>query len=116
MRENGRNVIPWFQTSFVVALTSTISLFSLIDIIFSFFIKGVFISEVSFLIFYLAIGFGVFFLIKKYLFDSGRNITLSEIYLIKYSVNQRTLFKFITISICCLLPLLLGFLIWLNAK
>jgi hypothetical protein len=116
MQERGRNVIPWLQTVFVTALVLTISIFLLVDILFPDVIKLFNNSELVFIGCYLIMGCFFFIAIKRYFFDSGKNIELSQKYLIDYSSHKRYLFKVIVIAICLIIPVLLGFIIWLHAK
>ena len=116
MQERGRRIIPWLQTAFVVALTLTISIFLIGYLLLPNTIKLINHSEAIFIIVFFLTGCVLFVITKKYLFDTGRNIILSEIYLSKYSTQKRKLFKLIVIGICLLIPFLLGYLIWLNAK
>lgn len=108
-------VIPWFQTCFVTALTATFCVVLAIRIIFLSNYKRINISEGVFMIIYLIIGCILFFIIKKYYFNSERHLILSEKYQEKYSEKKRLLFKVFSIGFCIILPFLLLYFVWFNA-
>lgn len=116
MQMRGRKIIPWFQTTFVISLIITISFFLILFLGFQGSIKKLKLPEWLFIIIFCFIGGFVFFIIKRFFFDSGRHLFLSEKYINEYSTKRRSIFKIIVISICFLVPLLLGFIFWLNAE
>lgn len=114
MQKRGRKVIPWFQTSFVIAMVVTMTLFSAYRLFDENAFKNV--NEWLFISLFMAVGLGLFFLLKIFYFERGRHITLTEKYLNEYSDNKRALFKGLSIGICILLPLMTCFFIWYSAK
>lgn len=110
MQKRGRNVAPRLYTSFLVALLMTICLALVTDLI-----KQIHLKETIFLPAFVMAYLFFFFLIKHYYFDSGRNLRLLERYLNQYSPKRRLYLKIIVLTICCLIPFLLGFIIWLKA-
>jgi hypothetical protein len=116
MKERGRQVVPWFQTAFAISLFSAISGFLVVKLFFGNTFNNQTVPESSFLAAFLLIGCLCFFLIKRYLFDSQKNIVLSEKYVQEYSSQKRLQIKVISISAFLLIPILLGFAIWFRAR
>jgi len=111
MQKRGRKVIPWLYTSFLVSLVLTICLSLIADII-----RDIHLKESIFLPIFLALYLFFFFLVKHYYFDSGRNLLLLEKFLKDYSSKRRLYLKVIVLGLCCILPFLFGFIIWLKAN
>ncbi|WP_143014107.1 hypothetical protein [Mucilaginibacter pineti] len=114
MKERGRQVVPWFQTSFAIALFVAISGAMFAKVIAGDLINKDSLPESVFLIIFSILGFGVFFLIKFYFFDSEKHLMLSEIYLKNYSPKRRLIIKATSIGLLFLIPLLLGSIMWIQ--
>jgi hypothetical protein len=111
MQKKGRRVVPWLHTSFLVALLLTICLTCIVDIV-----QRIHLKETIFLPAFIAVYLFFFFFIKRYYFDSGKNLILLERYLEQYSPKRRLYLKVIVLTVCCIIPFLLGFIIWFKAK
>jgi hypothetical protein len=111
MQKRGRRVVPWLYTSFVVALLLTICLTCIADII-----QQIHLKETIFLPAFIVVYLFFFFLIKRYYFDSGKNLILLERYLNQYSPKRRLYLKVIVLTVCSIVPFLLVFIIWFKAK
>jgi hypothetical protein len=116
MKERGRPVIPWFQTVFVVTLVASILGILVMKIGFGSDFTDRNISTMVFLSVFILIGCVCFFSVKHYFFDSGKHIILAQRYIEEYSLRKRLFIKTISIGILLLIPLLLGLIIWINAK
>jgi len=115
MKDKGRNVVPWFSTCVAISLFMALSGGLVLKLIMGSYFNDK-ISEPAFLAGFLFVGVLCFFSIKIYFFDGGKHIDLSEMYIKKYSSKKRFLYKAFSISILLIIPLILGFIIWLNAK
>jgi len=115
MKDKGRSVVPWFSTCVAISLFMAISGGLVLKLIMGPYFNNK-IAEPAFLAAFLLVGVLCFFSIKIYFFNSGKHIDLSEIYIKKYSSKKRFLYKAFSISILLILPLILGFIIWLKAK
>jgi hypothetical protein len=113
MQRRGRKVVPWFQTAFVVALFMTMTLVLIVRLLFVELLKG--LAEPIFLSLFFAVGLFWFFILKKFFFEKGKHISLTEFYLREYSDKKRMIFKILVIGSCLFIPLLIGFFIWYNA-
>jgi hypothetical protein len=110
MQQRGRKVIPWLHTTFIVALDLTICCVSIANIIKPFHPK-----ERVFLPVFVALGLLFFFVIKRYYFDSKKNIQLMEQYQNMYSSRKKLFLKILVLAIYSLIPFFLLFVIWLRA-
>jgi hypothetical protein len=116
MRERGRNIIPWFQTDVAISLFLAISIAMFAKVIFGGSFNQKNVSEITFLMIFMLTGVICFFSIKHYFFDSGRHIKTSEIYLVKYSSKKKLLIKTISIFTLLIIPVILGYIIYVNAS
>ncbi len=114
MQKRGRRVIPWFQTAFVIALFVTMTLVLLFRLFYVEAFRS--ISEWMSISLFMLMGLIWFFILKKFYFERGKHITLTEIYLSKYSSKRRALYKILAIGLCLFVPLLVGFFIWYYAR
>jgi len=116
MKDEGRQVVPWFSTcvavSFFVAISGTLVL----KLILGADLTEKKIPEFIFLAAFFFVGVLCFFIIKNYLFTSEKHINLSEIYISTYSTQERLFYKICAISVLLIVPFVLGFLVWLTAK
>jgi hypothetical protein len=110
MQKRGRRITPWLYTSFLIALLLTILIILIVDIV-----KQIHLKEAIFLPIFVALYLFLFFLIKWYYFDSGKNLVLLKKYLEEYPAKKRLFLRIIVLTVCCIIPFLLGFVIWLKA-
>ena len=115
MKEKGRPVVPWFQTVATLSLEVSISSVLLMKIFVGNNSNSGSVSVIIFWLTFLGTGLVCFFSIKQYLFNSGRNISLSESYMNQYSFKQRQIFKIVSICAIMIIPILLGFIVWYKA-
>jgi len=111
MQKKGRRVTPWVYTCFLVALLLTILIVLIVDII-----RQIRLKETIFLPIFVALYLLFLFLTKRYYFDSDKNLVLLKKYLEEYSAKKRFLLKVIVLTTCCIIPFLLGLIIWLKTK
>ena len=93
MQKRRRLVVPWLYTSFLVALLLTICLTCIVDII-----QQIHLKETIFLPAFIVVYLFFFFLVKRYYFDSGKNLILLDRYLDQYSPKRRLYFKVIALT------------------
>jgi hypothetical protein len=115
IQKRSKQIVPWYYTSFAFALTVTMSVTLITDLLFQKRIKSMHVPRNSYLILFLLVGFVVFFAIKRYFFITGRHLRESEKYLELFSEQRRRLFKIFVLGGCCLIPFLLVYLIWYDA-
>jgi len=89
MKQSGRNVIPWFATCGLMAISMPVT----ISIIIKMFLKDNFggenFSETIFLIFFILFGTIIFFITKKYFFQNEKHIRTLNKYINNYSEKRR---------------------------
>lgn len=115
MKKKGRNVIPWFQTAFVVALY-------LVIIITLFYLAGICvfvgkntelsISETKFILIFISLIGVLFFIIKKYYFNSGKYLKFHQEFNNLTHKKQRLL-KIVVLSFICITPFATLYLLYL---
>jgi hypothetical protein len=117
MREKGRQVVPWLQTVYAIALEGVI-LSSLLWIMTYRIIarnNKMPISELPFLSAFVLLGLTYFFLIKRVYFDSGKHLKLYDEYL-KFPNKKQKVLKIIVLSVFLAIPFILLFVLWLLDK
>ena len=117
MKLNGRNVIPWFQTVFVLSLALTIIITLIVKICLDYFKKGYYqldITEPFFLLAFIFLGGIFFFTLKKIYFNSGMHLTLIEEFQ-GLSKKKKNTFNVAVLLILIMLPILLYLVIVFNA-
>lgn len=115
MKQKGRNVIPWFQTVSVLSFAVIILLLLLVFISFSIMFNGKFdisISETYFLVSFMLSIVGVFFIIKKYYFDTKKYADFCDVFK-SLAVKKQKQYTIIVLSILCLLPFILIYCLFL---
>ncbi len=115
MKENGRKIVPWFQTASVLSFWVIIFflLFGLILVnIISPGKADMTINEVSFVGLFIASIAIVFFLIKKSYFDSNKHINFLETFK-SFSAEKQKRSSVIVLSILCVLPFVLIYFLYL---
>lgn len=117
MKEKGRNVVPWFQTVFVLSLALTITITLIVKICLDYFNKGYYqldIKEPFFLLAFIFSGGIFFFMFKKIYFNSGKHLTLIEEFQ-GLPKKKRNTFNVVVLLILIMLPILLYLVIVFNA-
>lgn len=79
MKQKGRNVVPWFQTVFVLSLAFTMTITLIVKICLDYLNKGYYqfkIKEPLFLVAFVSCGSIIFFMLKKIYFNSGKHLIL----------------------------------------
>lgn len=112
LQNRRKQIVPWFQTCVVIALYGTFSCFIIFRLIFFYGTPQVKTSEPIFLFIFLGIAFLLFFAVKRYFFDSGKHIKLSEKFIKDYSEEQQKRYKTISLLALTIAPFLLIFLLW----
>ena len=117
MKEKGRKVVPWSQTAFVCALSATFLVFMLGKIILTAGKSTLFqnAGEPMFVVFFLGVGAGFFFLIKSFYFDTEKFIGYYKDFM-QLPAKKRMLYKIVVIGSIIALPPLLVWKIWYDAK
>lgn len=116
MKDNGRQVVPWFSTCVAVSFFIAISATLLLKLILGANLNDKNICKIVFLIAFLVVGILCFFVTKNYLFSGEKHMHLSDIYINSYSIQKRLFYKIFAISILIIIPFILGFIVWLTAK
>lgn len=116
MKDRGRQIVPWFQTSIAITLFMAISAVLAIKLLFGENLNGNTLSELTFIPGFLLGGGVCFFSIKRYFFDNGKYLTLSEKYVNRFTPQKRLVHKTVSILLIIAVPVFLGYLLWLNAK
>jgi hypothetical protein len=114
MKEGGRQVVPWFNACFAIALFVAIAGSMLTKVIAGDSINQTSLPESVFLIVFAIVGVSVFFMIKIYFFDSGKHLILSKEFSEYYPSKRRMLIKTLSIGVLFLIPLLLGVIMWIQ--
>ncbi len=116
MKDRGRQIVPWFQTCFAIALFFSISITMIFKIIGGSSINRANLPESIFLFIFILIGLITFYLVKHYFFFMDKHLTLSRIYVEMYSLRKRGLIKILSISILVIFPFFCGFVMWLQSR
>ena len=108
-----KRVVPWFQTASSIALEAMMISALIAYIVYGYFTDGRKLLIPVYL--YVVVGVAYFFIIKFSLFDNGKFLKFYEQFR-QYSNNKRRVLKTIVLVLLMLIPFLLGFKIWYDAK
>jgi len=114
-RDEGKKIIPWFQTCISIALVTAICVPLILKFAFGKWLSPYDKSESIFMTFFLSLGIIIFFTVKYFYFNKGKHIIGMDEYLKSYTINQRKKSIIISLSILILLPILLCLLIYFQA-
>lgn len=92
MKERGRNVVPWVNTSFVLSLEITILIVFLVKLLMDIINRGYYqirISEPVFIGIFILLLILFFFLIKGLYFNTGKHLIFYEQFLAKPEDKRR---------------------------
>ncbi|QEC71853.1 hypothetical protein FSB73_09435 [Arachidicoccus ginsenosidivorans] len=104
MKENGRNIVPWFQTCVSLGMVFSISFALLIKVVFEGSINKKSIPEWLFLLGFMSFAGLIFFLVKLYFFKKNRHLDLISTFLKRFSDSKRKLIKIVSVGFLIILP------------
>ena|GEM_PF-2844181 len=117
MREKGRQVVPWVQTVFVCALEANLLTFmigkNLLQVL-HLSSSGHF-SDGVFVVFFGLTGIAYFFIIKRLYFDTQKFTGYYEDFL-QLPERKRTIYKMLVLGSFIIIPFLMVWKIWYDAK
>ena len=116
MKDKGKEIIPWFQTLVALVLFTSISIVLILKLIIGDSLNKAMLPQLTFVLAFILVSAVFFFSIKYYFFDTGKYLTLSQQYMDTNTSKQRMYYKVFSIALLLILPVSLGFLVWLNAK